>query len=59
MLAHMIKFGLDGCFAATTLLYLAQTGQNARGGDPNASMYDEVSLLVVKSPISINLAKQI
>ena len=59
MLVHTTKFHCDGCFAATVLLYPAPTGQDARGGDPNASMYDEVSLLVVKSPISINLTKQI
>ena len=52
MLVRIVKFSLDGCFAATILLYPAQTGQDARGGDPNASMYDEVSLLIVKSPTS-------
>ena len=27
----------EGCCAATILLYSAPTGQDARGGDPNAS----------------------
>ena len=37
ILLRMMKFSLDGCFAATILLYPAPTGQDARGGDPNAS----------------------
>ena len=37
MLVRMVKVSLDGCFAATILLYPAPTGQDARGGDPNAS----------------------
>ena len=41
MLVRMVKFSLDGCFAATILLYPAPTGQDARGGDPNASTYGE------------------
>ena len=49
----MMKFSCDGCFAATILLYPAPTGQDARGGDPNASMYDKVSSLVVQSTTSI------
>ena len=53
IVVNMMKFSLDGCFAATILLYLAPTGQDAKGGDPNASMYDEVSLLVVQNPTSI------
>ena len=53
MLVRMMKFSCDGCFAATILLYPAPTGQDAKGGDPNASMYDKVSLLVVQNPTSI------
>ena len=41
MLVRMVKDSLDGCFAATILLYPAPTGQDARGGDPNASTYGE------------------
>ena len=41
MLARMVKDSLDGCFAATILLYPAPTGQDARGGGPNASTNDE------------------
>ena len=37
MLVFKMKLSLDGCFAATILLYPAPTGQDARGGDPNAS----------------------
>ena len=44
MQVHMTKFSRDGCFAATILLYPAPTGQDARGGDPNASKYDKVLL---------------
>ena len=44
MLVRMTKFSLDGCFAATILLYPAPTGQDGKGGDPNASTYDEVQL---------------
>ena len=39
---NMMKFSLNGCFAATILLYPAPTGQDARGGDPNASTYAEI-----------------
>ena len=42
MLLCKKKFSIDGCFAATILFYPAPTGQDARGEDLNASMYDEV-----------------
>ena len=42
MLISMMKFSHGGCFATTILLYLAPTGQDARGGDPNANKYDDV-----------------
>ena len=42
MLVRSMKLGLDGCFAATILLYPAPTGQDARGEDPNASTYGKV-----------------
>ena len=32
MLVRMVKVSLDGCFAATILLYPAPTGQDTRGG---------------------------
>ena len=41
MPVHVMKFTLDGCFEANILLYLAPTGQDDRGGDPNASTSDE------------------
>ena len=41
MLVRMVKVSLDGCFAATILLYPALTGQDARGGEPNASTFAE------------------
>ena len=37
-----MKLSLDDCFAAAILFYPAPTGQDARGGDPNASTYDKV-----------------
>ena len=52
MLVRLMEFSLDGCFAATILLYPAPTGQDAKEGDPNANMFDKVSLLVVQSPTS-------
>ena len=42
MLVCIMKFSVGSCFAATILLYPAPTGQDARGGDPKASTYDEV-----------------
>ena len=45
IVVNMMKFSLNGCFAATILLYPAPTGQDARGGDPNVSAYDRVSLV--------------
>ena len=41
ILLRMMKFSLDGCFAATILLHPTPTRQDARSGDPNASTYDE------------------
>ena len=41
MLVRRSKLSLDGCFAATILLYPAPTGQDAREGDPNASTWDD------------------
>ena len=41
MLVRLLKVSLDGCFAATILLYPAPTGQDARGGEPNASTFAE------------------
>ena len=32
----------QGCLAATILLYLVASGQNARGGDPNARLWGPI-----------------
>ena len=42
MLLCKKKFSIDGCFAATILLYPAPTRKDARGEEPNASTYNEV-----------------
>ena len=42
MLVRRMELSLDGCFAATILLYPAPTRKDARGEEPNASTYNEV-----------------
>ena len=44
MLVWVMKFNLDGCFAATILLYPAPTGRDARGEDHNAGKCDDARL---------------
>ena len=55
MLVCKMKLDLDGCFAATIILYPAPTGQDVRGGDPNATSFDEKFCLEGRIRASLTL----